>query len=132
MAKFLALGVGIALTASGVASAALINFDDAAAPYLFNKAQPLTYAYGSQGVVFGGNGAVLDETVAQFVTGGGSAPNVLGYANALPFGGTTRETHTYDTIRFSVPQTSVSFSVGSVFSALGLDVQLFDAEGVRY
>ena len=129
MAKLSILGAAFALALPIAASATTITFDNAPAPYQFADARPLTLQYGALGVAFGGNGAVLDETVADFVTGGGSGSNVLGYANASPFGGTTRETHTYDTIRFSVPQTTVSFAVGSAFSALGLDVTLFDASG---
>ncbi len=128
MLKSFAFGAALMLALPVAASAVTINFDDISAPFQFTKARPLILQYGSLGVAFSGTGAVLDESVADFVTSGGSAPNLVGYANLQQIGGTFHTSATSDTIRFSLPQTSVSFDVGS-YSPLSLGITLFDAAG---
>lgn len=115
------------LLAAPAANAAIIDFDDMEAPALFQNAFALRDRYAAQGVLFGGNGAIL-SSIADFGVTGFSPPNMLAYGNLQTFR-RRGVSMTADTIRFSAPQTSVSFDVGAGFSPLVLSVTGFDAGG---
>ena len=130
MANLLRWSVALVCASLPVAASAVtINFDEATAPYNFIDTSALTTRYADLGVVFGGHGAVLDNSIADFGITGLSGTNVVGYANAQQFKGSYRISATADTVRFSVPQTAFSIDVGSGLSPLTLDLKTFDAVG---
>jgi hypothetical protein len=121
------LGAAVALAAPTLASAAELNFDGVSAPYFISDAARVTNQYAAQGIVFGGHGAIVNS-VGDFGTGF-SAPNVLAFASGQQFTGSAYSSQTYDTVRFSAPQSNVTFDVGTGLGSPSLDIQTFDAMG---
>lgn len=113
--------------APAAAGAITLTFDEMEAPALFSDARPVRGQYAPLGVLFSGTGAVL-SSVADFGVTGFSPPNMLAYGNSSTFR-RTGESMTSDVIRFSAPQDSISFDVGSGFSPLVLELTGYGADG---
>lgn len=121
------LGAALAFAAPALASADTLTFDEVNAPYLISSATRISSQYASQGIAFGGHGAIVNS-VGDFGTGF-SAPNVLAFVSGSQFNGSIHSSETYETIRFSAPQSNLTFDVGTGLGAPTLDVQTFDAMG---
>ena len=121
------LGAALAFAAPALASADTLNFDEVNAPYLISSAHRVTNQYAAQGILFGGHGAIVNS-VGDFGMGF-SAPNVLAFVSGAQFYGSPLSSQTYDTVRFSAPQSDVTFNVGTGLGSPTLDVQTFDAMG---
>ena len=122
---------------SATAHAAVITFDDVAAPALLSDAQALTSQYSAQGVTFSGTGAVLNQD-SDFMVTGFSAPNFLAYLSEaiIDFSGAGSTSEASDVITFAAPLSALSFQVGSGLTGPPpsadrlLTVQAFDASNM--
>jgi len=82
-----------------------IDFEGTGAPCLFNQTSPLTTQYSAQGVLFGGNGSILNQCGSWQTGPGHSGTDFAGYNAAVR--------PASETITFLSPQTFFSIYVGS-------------------
>lgn len=110
------LAVALLFLALRPASSATIDFETNAvgvvisAPTLFSQATALTNLYAPLGVVWAGNGAIMDQS-GGFGVSGFSPKNFLAYNSAGTFANSDPVGIT-DTMTFMTAQLTVSFSVG--------------------
>jgi hypothetical protein len=110
-----------------------INFDEATAPCNFSDTTRLTTRYLSLGVLFEGpgglDGAAIVHECGNWSVSGHSSPHFLGFnAGAGLLGGGTPQGP--ETLRFTVPTTSVSLRVGSFTSGF-VTMIAYDANNVQ-
>lgn len=117
--RTLAAGVSLsALLATG-ASAATIDFEDAAAPCTFAQTSALTNRYASQGITFSGGGSILNQC-GSFGINARSGVNFLGFNSQVA--------STVELAFFDSPQTSFSLYNGSG-SSNTVTLRAFDSNG---
>jgi len=119
------MAIGLVLGA-GPASAQFIDFDDAPAPCLFSETVPLTNQFTHMGVMFGGNGSVLNDCSNFGVTAFGinSLSERNFWALNTNYGGTG-----VATVSFAKPATKFSIWAASGFQPAGFVLTAFNSLG---
>jgi hypothetical protein len=118
-------GLTLSFAMGADAAEVFIDFDDRPASCLGTETDPLTDQLADQGVTFEGTGGVFDDC-SNFGVVGHSPPNFLAYSQSIRFQ-TGDRGEGFDTMRFALPVSEVSFLAGRAIFNTTLRVSAFNA-----